>query len=134
MKIYSGKLRLVGDGRVERGNCTVRSVIEIGDHTLRDIRADNYIETYLNVGQEMKILVAKFLWRQAILGVHYNGKSYKVSKGSVFFDIPLMLLIILGFYALVASVLGFVGHLMGIASIIWYIRLKSRAIWQFNNF
>lgn len=138
MKIYSGRLKLIGDGTIEHNKMgpsrTIRSVVEIGDHTLRNIRTDNYIESYLNVGQEMKILVAKFLWKQAIFGVHHNGKSYKVRKADVWMDIPLMLLVILGFYLLVASELGFIGHLIGIVSIIWYIRIKSRAVRQFNNF
>ncbi|MEQ9402208.1 MAG: hypothetical protein RIM99_01375 [Cyclobacteriaceae bacterium] len=138
MKIYSGKLELVGDGTVQHNKMgpsrTTRAVIEIGEHTLRNVKTDNYIESYLRVGEEMKILVARFLWIKAILGVHINGKSYKASKGNIYFDIfPASVFIVL-VYAGLASSVGFIGHIIGLGLIVYYIRFKARAIKQFNRF
>ncbi len=138
MKIYSGVLGLVGDGTVKHNNMgpsrTTRSVIEIGDHTLRSVRTDNFIESYLRVGEKMDILVTNFLWMKAIVGIRMNGKSYKVRKADVYLDIYLMVVVLGLFYALLISIIGFFGNIIGIGCIILYIRIKARALKQFHQF
>lgn len=138
MKIYSGVLELVGDGTIKHNKMgpsrTTRSVIEIGEHTLRSIRTDNYIESYLKVGQQMDILVANFLWMKAIMGIRMNGKSYKVRKAEVYLDIYLMIIVLGLLFVLLVNTIGFFGNIIGIGCVILYIRFKVKAIKQYHQF
>ncbi len=139
MKIYSGKLKLVGDGTIRHNSRgpsrTTRSVIEIGDTTLRNVITDNYIETYLSVGEEMEILVARFLWKKAIFGIRKYGKSYKTAKANVYLDIIIIPIFIAVFYGMMlAGEMGGLGKVLAIITMIFYAKIKIKAISQFNKF
>lgn len=45
--VFTGVITRIGAGVVKNGQLTTSSVLEIGDHSLRDISYDNYISTYL---------------------------------------------------------------------------------------
>jgi hypothetical protein len=61
IKIYSGKIRLIGAGSSQfsggNSHLTVSSVVEIGDHVLKKIGYRSYIESYLNIGSDVDIAV-----------------------------------------------------------------------------
>lgn len=82
----------------------------------------------------MDILVAKFLWIKAIMGVRMNGKSYKVRKTDIYLDIYLAAVGIALLFIILSSTIGFFGVVIGIIISIFYIRFKAKAIRQYNQF
>lgn len=67
-KKYSGKLRLIGAG-TWIGGTNEPSVIEIGEHTLRNTKYSDYLKNYLNVGEDVTIEVNGVYYGFMIFGI-----------------------------------------------------------------
>jgi hypothetical protein len=80
MKIIEGTVGNIGGGiwTTKAGGWTFRSVLEIGDHHLRKIGISDYLETYINPGAQVRILIFKrFATNPLVFAVEVNGKKYK---------------------------------------------------------
>ncbi len=70
--IVKGELSRIGDG-VWSGDTFKASVIEIGGHSIRGVRAAKCLLDRMETGKEMELLVCS----AHIYGVRANGKTYK---------------------------------------------------------
>ncbi len=143
MKIYNGKIHLIGSGVYNGGSGgsggTQVSVLEIGDEVLKRIFISDYLSNYLRVGDEVSLLVFNNLNKHALLGVKVNNKTYKTPLSSILVLFILKMIV----FAVIVGGLGIfiadVQHMplikfAAILSSLVYIGLKIKALVQLNNF
>lgn len=84
MKIYKGKVGLLGPGTwttnaVGSGG-TKHSIVEIGEHTLRDVWITDYFSNFIKTGAEARFGISggggRWLGKHLLL-LETNGKKYK---------------------------------------------------------
>ncbi|WP_421875433.1 hypothetical protein [Marinoscillum sp.] len=138
MKIYSGKLHVVGAGTVRHSKMgtatTTRSVIEIGNHTLRNVRTSNFIESYLDTGKEMDLLIARFLWMKAVYGVRSEGRSHMIGGSQLYGEAVVGLFLAIVLAAILSSEVPTGGFFLGVVLVVWVIIRRIRAIRQYHRF
>lgn len=105
MKV-SGRLSMMGHGVWSSGSSKV-SVIEIGEHTLRNVRVSDYLKNYLEVGDTLDIEVVPSFWGLLLVGVRRNGKTYVDPSGRWTGIVGFCLMLTVGF-ALIGMAGGFV--------------------------
>lgn len=80
MKIYKGKVNLVGAGTWEDG-VTKLSVLEIGDKRIKDIYLSDYLSNYIIPGNNISILVGSGIRKYSVVAVRNNGRKYSDGLG-----------------------------------------------------
>ncbi len=73
---FTGTLQRIGTGTVFNGSLTKASIIEIGDHSLKDVMYDNYINNYLTDALKSDDPISIMLWENKIVAIRINGKNY----------------------------------------------------------
>ena len=111
--IVKGKLTGVGDG-VWSGDTFKASIIEIGEHSIQDVRAAKCLLDRMETGESMELLICS----AHIYGVRINGAVYKEGAMRQ-----------LGWALLVAVVLGWIFIPLAAASFV-FVR-RSFAIYSF---
>jgi hypothetical protein len=111
--IIGGRLTGIGEGPWS-GDTFKASVIEIGEHSLQDIRAAKCLLDCMETGKEMELLICS----AHIYGVRVNGKVCK--EGA---------LRQLGWALLAAAILGWLFPPLALAALI-FVR-RAYAIWSF---
>ena len=81
-------MKLIGEGSWSNGKTDV-SVLEIGEHSLRNIIISGYLRNYLVPGEQANILVSKgftqgIITRQFIASLKTNGKKYAQPVAQLF--------------------------------------------------
>ena len=111
--VVRGELKKIGDGTWS-GDTFRASVIEIGEHSIQDVRVAKCLLDRMETGKEMELLICS----AHIYGVKVDGKTYKEGAARQ-----------LGWALLVAVVSGWIFLPLAIASFI-FIR-RSYAIYSF---
>lgn len=57
INIYKGKLNLVGAGKTYSNGSNMTSVIEIGDHQVKQVFYSDYLKNYLIAGKQMELQI-----------------------------------------------------------------------------
>ena len=111
--VVKGELKKIGDGTWS-GDTFRASVIEIGEHSIQDVRSARCLLDRMETGKEMELLICS----AHIYGVKVEGKTYKEGTARQ-----------LGWALLVAVALGWILPALAIASFI-FIR-RAWAIYSF---
>ena len=85
-KPVSGVLTLIGDATKNQWGVWTFSVVEVGEHELRNVEASDLMATYMQagLGKTVELLVGKgggFTGKR-ILGVKYDGKARRDNPGA----------------------------------------------------
>ncbi len=132
MKTYRGKITRIGQGdwisNGSGGGKTTVSVFEIGVHTLQKLLISDYMINYVNVGEDVEILVSKglsqgLITRKYIAGIKVNGKIYKENLGTILFmnfaKIFLYFMLTIPIIMLYQSMFPLI---IGIVALVYYIK------------
>lgn len=86
VKKYSGTVSLVGEGVSEnKYGITRRSVVEIGDHVLKNIHTTMIISSYLKAGEEMDLYIAPLWHARFVYAIKREGRPIvKMGMGQLF--------------------------------------------------
>lgn len=97
MARIEGRLKLLGEGRVDQYGWTIRSVAEIGDHEIQNFRVSPRLGSYLNVGEPVALGVQRVLGSTTVYAVASpDGRvRHGTISGLLFL---LMLYVIAGLY------------------------------------
>lgn len=142
MKIYNGKVNLIGNGTWMAGpngeGGTLLTVLEIGDTHLKRVYIPDYLKNYLTVGTETRILIMKASKNEAVLALEVDGKKYKIERSLMrkYFMVKRIIAAI-GIGIAGAAVTGFLGMepgmgmMIGLSVYLFYSRGKMK---EFDNF
>ncbi|MGU7813656.1 hypothetical protein [Burkholderia sp. AW49-1] len=97
MARIEGRLKLLGEGRVDQYGWTIRSVAEIGDHEIRNFRVSPRLSNYLNVGEPIALGVQRILGATTVYAVASpDGRVRRGGIGGLLF--LLMLYVMAGLF------------------------------------
>ncbi|WP_186020520.1 hypothetical protein [Burkholderia gladioli] len=81
MARIEGRLKLLGEGRVDQYGWTIRSVAEVGDHEIRNLRVSPRLGSYLNVGEPVALGVQRILGSTTVYAV--ASPDGRVRRGTI---------------------------------------------------
>ena len=100
MSVFSGELKLIGNGSVLNGVKHIISAVEIGDNVIENVQWGNYIDTYMrkSVGKTVDVSCVRgnVIYAMKIDGKLYTSNSENPS-GTRFQSIALMILFVILF-------------------------------------
>lgn len=137
MKIYKGKVKLIGSGAWIAGNNgdsgTQLSVLEIGDESLSRIYLSDYLSNYIKVGMDAELLVYKTIFKHAIVGMRVDGKTYKTPASTFLIYFLLQIVAFIGIVAGIGVTAGNVTHNSlisnsAIALCVLYVGIKIKSL------
>ena len=120
MKKYAGELKMVGQGTTEirtSGNTYSKvSVIEIGDHDVRNVTANGYMLSQLIPGTPTELWVQPFAMGKYLMGVRRDGKLRRAGIKPFLFQLMMMFGILMPLWLLTLAI--YVNWLTWIALIV----------------
>lgn len=133
MRVYSGELKLVGEGRKEmQYGITRRSVIEVGNTSIRGIAVPEVISSYMNTGEQIEMYVAPVYHAKVIYAVRpEDGRLVKMGVGQLVLSLVMKLVVsvpLLGFGYAVGANAGLMAA--GVVAIYWGVR----SVRAFSNY
>ena len=133
MRVYSGELKHVGEGRKEmRYGITLRSIIEVGDTSIRGIAVPEVISSYMNPGEQIEMYIAPVYHAKIIYAVRLeDGQLVKMGVGQLVLALVMKLVffsVFLGFGFAVADTAGFMAA--GVIAVYFGVR----SIRAFSNY
>jgi hypothetical protein len=87
MKTYKGTVHLIGAGKWANGITTL-SVLEIGDHSIKNVTIIDYLTNYLTVNTDARIFVSRGILgglKSSIDAIEVNGRKHKADTGKIGF-------------------------------------------------
>ena len=80
MKLISGSVKLIGNRRNTHRDGETLSVLEVGNQVIRNVVISDYLDNYLNVGEDVELLVYKNLTgKRLITAIKTLNGTYKMS-------------------------------------------------------
>ena len=140
MQIVEGELRKIGDGTWTDGGGggkTVVSALDIGDTHLRNILVPDYLRSYMEPGENIRVAISRglsrgMITRPFVAAVQANGRKYYVSQGQLIFGNVMKTLL---YSVPVGVILGGLLHpvlgLAGVAAVGYYYFKEIQSIRNF---
>ncbi|VVD61480.1 hypothetical protein PCE31106_00119 [Pandoraea cepalis] len=97
MARIEGRLKMLGEGRVDQYGWTIRTVAEIGDREIHNLRVSPRLSNYLNVGEPVALGVQRVLGATTVYAVASpDGRVRHGAIGGLLF--LLMLYVLAGLF------------------------------------
>lgn len=78
MKTIKGTVKLIGNRRTTQNDGLTISVLEIGNTVIKNVAITDYLDNYLNVGEDVEVLVYKgILQKRFIAAIKVDKRTYK---------------------------------------------------------
>ena len=90
-----GRLKLLGNGRSDKHDWIVRSVVQVGDRELRTVRCSPYLDSFMHPGDQIALGVQRVLGMKTVYAIATDDGRVRRSQ-------PFSLLFLLVLLALAA--------------------------------
>lgn len=107
--ILEGEITELSNSCVVNGKVTQYEFVKIGGQRVRKVRADNYLDTFIKVGDVVRLSCTKSMGQHVVLAAQEsNGEVSQLEMAPLFFKVVLMLFFATVIGAIAGGIVGIV--------------------------